>query len=64
MSGREAWGRAAECAALAAQTSDENRRILLLKLRDSWIRLANEWEMGGFSDQVPPDFQSSASASK
>ncbi len=44
MLAREAWAKAADCAACAEEADDEHTRILFLKLRDSWIRVANNCE--------------------
>ena len=44
MRSTEAWAKAAECAARAEETADEQARILLSKLRDSWIRVAHNCE--------------------
>jgi hypothetical protein len=44
MRSTEAWAKAAECAAQAEETADEQARILLSKLRDSWIRVAHNCE--------------------
>jgi hypothetical protein len=38
---QDAWERAAVCEAHAQSTQDEKLRMKLLKLRDSWIRIAN-----------------------
>ena len=40
----EAWAKAAEYAAGAEETVDEQARILFNKLRDSWIRVAHNCE--------------------
>jgi hypothetical protein len=45
MRAKDAWERAAECAARAVQAADEHSRILFTKQRDSWIRIANHREM-------------------
>ncbi len=36
-----AWEKAAACDAHAKQTTDENMRAKFERLRDSWIRIAN-----------------------
>jgi hypothetical protein len=36
-----AWQKAAACDAHAKQTTDENLRAKFERLRDSWIRIAN-----------------------
>jgi hypothetical protein len=40
-----AWKKAAECAARADQTSDKDIRLFFVKLRDSWISVANRHEL-------------------
>ena len=40
-----AWAKAAACAACAASSSDELIRRKFEKLRDSWIRIANNAEL-------------------
>jgi hypothetical protein len=37
----EAWQRAADCAARADVAFDEDTRLLFLRLRDRWLRIAN-----------------------
>jgi hypothetical protein len=44
MLSKEAWAKAADCAARAEETIDEQMRILFIRLRDSWIRVANNCE--------------------
>ncbi len=44
MRSEEAWAKAADCAARAEEAIDEQTRILFNKLRDSWIREANNRE--------------------
>ena len=44
MLSKDAWAKAADCAARAEETIDEQMRILLIRLRDSWIRVANNCE--------------------
>ena len=48
----KAWAKAAACAAQAASTPDVVIRRKFEKLRDSWIRIANEAEL---SDAKPAD---------
>jgi hypothetical protein len=52
MDAREAWRRAADCAARAEEAADEHTRILFIKLRDSWIHVANHW---AFLNDAMPD---------
>lgn len=40
-----AWKKAAACDAHAKLTKDENLRIRFERLRDSWIRIANQAEI-------------------
>ena len=40
-----AWKKAAACDAHAKQTKDENLRTKFERLRDSWIRIANDAEI-------------------
>jgi hypothetical protein len=40
-----AWKKAAECAARADETSDKDIRLFFMKLRDSWISVANRHEL-------------------
>jgi hypothetical protein len=44
MLSKEAWAKAADCAARAEETIDEQMRLLFIRLRDSWIRVANNCE--------------------
>ncbi len=44
MRSKEAWARAADCAARAEEAVDERTRFLFNKLRDSWIRVAKKCE--------------------
>jgi hypothetical protein len=37
----EAWKRAADCAARADVACDEGTRLLFLRMRDRWMRIAN-----------------------
>ena len=37
----DAWARATECETLAQRSEDAKLRTKFLKLRDSWIRIAN-----------------------
>jgi len=46
-SGPDAWEKAAECEALAQRSEDAKLRKKFLKLRDSWIRIANSAELAG-----------------
>ena len=39
-----AWAKVAEYAARADEAFDENTRHLFLALRESWIRVARNWE--------------------
>jgi hypothetical protein len=47
--GSEAWGTAAACEALAHRSKDDKLREMFLKLRDSWIRIANNTQPTGDS---------------
>ncbi len=49
MQARDAWDRAADCAARADKTTDERMRILFTKLRNSWIRVANDRELAALA---------------
>jgi hypothetical protein len=40
-----AWKKAAECAARADATSDADVRVFFMRLRDSWIAIANRHEL-------------------
>jgi len=44
MLSKDAWAKAADCAARAEETIDEQMRILFIRLRNSWIRVANNCE--------------------
>jgi hypothetical protein len=44
-SSEAAWSKAAACDAHAKQTKDEILRAKFERLRDSWIRIANEAEV-------------------
>jgi len=44
MRSEEARAKAADCAARAEETADEQTRLLFCRLRDSWIRVANHCE--------------------
>jgi hypothetical protein len=44
MLSKDAWAKAADCAARAEETIDEQMRLLFIRLRDSWIRVANNCE--------------------
>ena len=41
----EAWQRAADCAARADVAFDEDTRLLFLRMRDRWLRIANNPEL-------------------
>jgi len=41
----EAWKRAADCAARADVAFDEDTRLLFLRIRDRWLRIANNPEL-------------------
>jgi hypothetical protein len=45
LSSEAAWRKAAACAAHAQQTHDEILRAKFERLRDSWIRIANDAEI-------------------
>lgn len=49
----EAWKRAAECAAQADVAFDPGTRLLFLRMRDRWLRIANIPEM--FEVKKPSD---------
>ncbi len=55
MQARDAWDRAADCAVRADRSTDERMRVLFTKLRDSWIRVANDRELVALAgaDQEP-----------
>jgi len=44
-SSETAWSRARACHAHAKLTKDQNLRVKFERLRDSWIRIANEAEI-------------------
>ena len=46
-----AWAQAAACAELAANASNPGRRELFLRLRNSWIVLANDLQCGTRDDE-------------
>jgi hypothetical protein len=48
-SSEAAWKKAAACDAHAKQTSDESLRVKFERLRDSWIRIANDAETGSMT---------------
>lgn len=49
-----AWKKAAECAARADETSDKDIRAFFMKLRDSWISVANRHELlESMADPLP-----------
>ena len=41
----DAWKRAADCAAQADVAFDQGTRLLFLRMRDRWLRIANIPEM-------------------
>jgi hypothetical protein len=43
-SSEAAWKKAAACDAHAKQTNDDGLRVKFERLRDSWIRIANDAE--------------------
>jgi hypothetical protein len=43
----EAWKRAADCAARADVAFDEDTRLLFLRMRDRWLRIASNPELLG-----------------
>jgi len=45
LSSEAAWKKAAACQAHAKQTTDEILRAKFERLRDSWIRIANDAEV-------------------
>jgi hypothetical protein len=45
LSSEAAWRKAAACEAHAKQTRDEILRVKFERLRDSWIRIANDAEI-------------------
>ena len=45
-----AWAQAAACAELAANASTQERRDLFLRLRDSWIVIANDLQCAQGAD--------------
>ena len=45
LSSETAWNKARACDAHAKLTTDENLRTKFERLRDSWIRIANEAEI-------------------
>jgi hypothetical protein len=45
-----AWAHAAACAELAANASNPERRDLFLRLRDSWIVIANDLQCAQGAD--------------
>jgi hypothetical protein len=47
---KEAWRKAANCALLAGQVTDERTRSALITLRNSWINMANNSEIVGAVD--------------
>jgi hypothetical protein len=48
----EAWKRAADCAARAEIAFDADTRLLFLRMRDRWLRIANNSEL--FEPIKPP----------
>ena len=55
MSSEEAWAKAAHCAARAGEAGDEQSRFLFTKLRDSWIRIANNTEFFDIAESNKPN---------
>ena len=53
----DAWARATECEALAQRSEDAQLRTKFLKLRNSWIRIANNAALAGnrAGNGAPPD---------
>jgi len=49
LSSEVAWKKAAACAAHAQQTQDEIIRAKFERLRDSWIRIANDAEIASLA---------------
>ncbi len=65
MQARDAWERAADCAARADKSTDERMRVMFTKLRDSWIRVANDRELAaptGASHEPPQQASEPSSA--
>ena len=54
MLSKDAWAKAADCAVRAEETIDEQMRILLIRLRDSWIRVANNCETAEATSAARP----------
>ena len=54
MLSKDAWAKAADCAARAEETIDEQMRTLFIRLRDSWIRVANNCETVEAASAAPP----------
>jgi hypothetical protein len=50
----EAWKRAADCAARADVAFDEDTRLLFLRIRDRWLRIANNPELLETKKVFPP----------
>jgi hypothetical protein len=50
-SSEAAWKKAAACDAHAKVTNDENLRAKFERLRDSWIRIANDAEIASAARQ-------------
>ena len=50
----EAWKRAADCAARADVAFDEDTRLLFLRIRDRWLRIANNPELLETRKVSPP----------
>jgi len=57
----KAWEKAASCAAQAKRTSDEKLKAAFERLRDSWIRIANDLELNAAQ---PPALQSRPAVTK
>jgi hypothetical protein len=49
--GEKAWEKAAACEAHARYTNDGKLQAMFRKLRDSWIRIANEAQLADDPDQ-------------
>ncbi len=50
MSTEEAWRKAANCAVLVQQAPDEATRFALVRMRNSWIAIANDSAVLGSFD--------------
>jgi hypothetical protein len=49
--GQDAWDKAAACEAHAQSSKDRKLQAKFRKLRDSWIRIANDGQFSGESVQ-------------